>query len=214
MPKPLAEVLTPENGLIFRVTHIKNLPWVLRNGLHCQRSNARDEEFVSIGDPELILKRTSRAVPIPPGGSLNDYVPFYFTPRSPMLLNIKTGRGVSKRSNDELIFLVSSLTRLEGLPFVFTDSHAYLQTARFESELSALGRIDWNLLQRSDFQRNPEDPLKLERYQAEALIHRHFPVDLLWAVACHSEEVRGKVNEQIRRCDLDLRALVRPNWYF
>lgn len=83
--------LTPERGLLFRITHIANLPWLLANGLLCASSTAHDPNFVTIGNPDLIERRRQRRVPIAPNGTLADYVPFYFTPKSPMLLNIKTG---------------------------------------------------------------------------------------------------------------------------
>ena len=41
-----------------------------------------DPEFINIGDQELIDMRASRTVPIAPGGTLADYIPFYFTPLS------------------------------------------------------------------------------------------------------------------------------------
>ena len=64
-------------------------------------------------DPELIKKRAGHGVPIPPGGTLSDYVPFYFTPLSPMLYNIQTGRnGTQRPSKDEIVILVSSLHKI------------------------------------------------------------------------------------------------------
>ena len=83
--------LTAERAFIFRIVHRNNLPWILANGLHCRSSLVIDPHYVDIGNPDLIGKRNARAVPIAPGGTLSNYVPFYFTPRSPMLLNIKTG---------------------------------------------------------------------------------------------------------------------------
>ncbi len=94
--------LTPERALIFRITHIDNVAWILANGLHCNSSPVRDPNFVQIGNPDLIAKRPNRRVPIPPGGGLGDYVPFYFTPCSPMLLNIVTGHGgIARRPRRE-----------------------------------------------------------------------------------------------------------------
>jgi hypothetical protein len=51
-----------------------------------------------------------------------------------MLFNIKTGwAGIVKRSNDEIAVVVSSLHTLKakGVPFLFTDRHAYLNAAVF-----------------------------------------------------------------------------------
>ena len=117
--------LNPEKALIWRIVHRDNLPWILDNGLQPTQASA----YVAIGNTDLISRRTHREVPIEPGGTLADYVPFYFTPFSPMMYNIYTGRGeVPKRSNEEICILVSSLLRVNvmGLRFVFTDRHAYL----------------------------------------------------------------------------------------
>lgn len=78
------------------------------------------------------LKRARHPVPMSPGGFLNDYVPFYFTPFSVMMRNIRSGRGgVQQRENEETLILVSSLHHLSAQerPFLFTDSHAYYRWA-------------------------------------------------------------------------------------
>src|SRR5262245_11761597 len=106
--------LTPEKALIFRITHIANVPWILDHGLHCRSSANQDPTFHEIGNPDLIDKRTRRIVPVRPGGSLSDYVPFYFTPATPMLLNIKTGyNGVPRTAMADIAILVSSVHKLE-----------------------------------------------------------------------------------------------------
>jgi hypothetical protein len=90
-----------------------------------------------------------RVVPIAPGGTLSDYVPFYFTPYTPMMYNIKTGMGVTKVPNDEIVIFVSRLPWLRelGIRFVFSDRHAYLQAANFYSTPEDLDKIPWKLLQ-------------------------------------------------------------------
>lgn len=89
----LYKKLNPERVLIFRIVHIDNVPWILDNGMHCRTSEIQAPDYRVIGNKDLILIRGSRAVPIQPGGTLADYVPFYFTPFSPMLYNINTGFG-------------------------------------------------------------------------------------------------------------------------
>jgi hypothetical protein len=168
-----------ENAYIFRITHIENVPWLLANGIHCRNSPNRDPNFRNIGNPDLISKRARRVVPVGPGGTLSDYVPFYFTPSSPMLYNIKTGyNGMRQTPMAQIVILVSSLHKVaaDGLPFVFTDRHAYLQAAEFKSDLNDLSVIDWQILANRDFRRDTNDPGKIERYQAEALVHACVPV--------------------------------------
>ena len=64
----------------------------------------QDPSYVSIGSQELIGKRLNRVVPIAPGGTFSDYVPFYFTPFSMMMLNIKTGwKGIIQRPNEDIV---------------------------------------------------------------------------------------------------------------
>lgn len=74
----------------------------------------------------------------------------------------------------EIAIIVTSLERLQsaGVPFLFTDRHAMLTAAQFSDDLRNLGWIDWAIIKRSDFQHDINDPGKIERYQAEALIHK------------------------------------------
>ena len=209
--------LNPEKALIWRIVHRDNLPWILDNGLHCASSTTQAPAYVAIGNADLITRRTHREVPIAPGGTLADYVPFYFTPFSPMMYNIYTGRGeVPKRSNEEICILVSSLPRVNalGLRFVFTDRHAYPPLARYFNDVAQLNEIDWPLLQARNFQRNPDDPAQIERYQAEALIYEHLPTEALLGVVCYTNAVKVMLESQVqvRGLTLDIRAI--PGWYF
>lgn len=211
--------LSPEKALIFRVTHIDNVPWILANGLHCRNSGVFDPHYCEIGNPDLIAKRARRVVPIPPGGTLSDYVPFYFTPYSPMLLNIKTGYGGLKQTPmPDIVITVSSLRILaeQNIPFVFTDRHAYLRTAddSYSNNLADLDRIDWKILQARDFRRDPNDPGKLERYQAEALVHRHVPIAALAGIGCHGPAQEARLGELVQNAGLSLKVIARPNWFF
>jgi len=208
--------LTPEKAFIFRITHSANVPWLLDNGLHCPSADVHDPNFRRIGNLDLIAKRVHRVVPIPPGGTLTDYVPFYFTSCSPMLYNIKTGyQGVEQLPMRDIVILVSSLHRVteQGVGFVFTDRHAYLQAAKFSSNLADLAGLDWKRLRARDFRRTPDDPSKIERYQAEALIHRHLPVGGLAGLACHGSAQREGLEAEIAQRGLELKVATKPDWY-
>jgi hypothetical protein len=209
--------LNAGDGLIFRITHRDNIPWILENGLHCRNSKAKDPNFVQIGNPDLISKRHYKVAKGPYGGTLSDYVPFYFTPLSPMLYNIKTGwNGITRRSNEEIAICYSSLADLteHGVRFIFTDRHAYLATAQVFTDLCDLQQIDWTILQNRDFKRDTNDLGKLERYEAEALVHKVLPIEAIRGVACVNASVATAISAEVTERGLSLPVEAKPNWYF
>jgi hypothetical protein len=209
--------LNAEKAFIWRIIHRDNLSWVLQNGVHCANSRVQAPAYVAIGNTDLINRRRYRNVPVAPGGTLSDYVPFYFTPFSPMMYNIYTGRGeVPKRPNDEICILVSSLHRVAqmGIQSVFTDRHAYPPLARYFNDLRHLDQIDWPLIQARNFTRNPDDPIQIERYQAEALVYQHLPVNALLGVVCHTAAVKAMIDAQARANGVVLDVKAISGWYF
>jgi hypothetical protein len=214
---PFSTKLNPNESLIFRITHRDNVPWIMANGLWCQSADNNDPQFTSIGNPDLIERRRRRRVDRPPGGTLEDYVPFYFTPFSPMLYNIKTGHGIHKRSNEEIAVIVSSLPTLQnhGVRYVFTDRHAYLQTAQFFGEDDDVAQVvDFPMLQRRDFKRDAEHPEKMDRYQAEALAYRFVPVEAILYVGCYTSQVRDELVECCSDVAASARIVHRTEFYF
>lgn len=208
--------LNPQKALIWRIVHRDNVPWMLLNGLHCSNSSIKDPGYVPIGNPDLIDKRRHRAVPISPNGTLADYVPFYFTPFSVMLLNIKTGRGVKQRNNDEIVIMVSSVSHAanNGSRVIFTDAHAFPAWTSYYSDPAELVKIDWPLLQRRDFKRDPDDLRKIERCQAEALVYQHLPATSLLGVVTYSDNQQRQIESMVRAAGRSIPVYVRPDWYF
>jgi len=209
--------LNPAKALIFRIVHVANVPWILQHGMYCRSAANQDPNYVNIGSASLIDRRSRRVVPIAPGGTLSDYVPFYFTPFSIMMFNIKTGYGGIKHvPNEEIAILVSSLQRVQelGIPFVFTNQHAYPAAAEFFSDLADLERVDWPLLQSRNFKHDPDDPGKKERYQAEALIWKHLPINALLGVCCYNQAANSWIQSETARRKLEIQINTQPGWYF
>jgi hypothetical protein len=208
--------LNPEKALIWRITHRDNLPWILDNGLHCANSNLLAPNYINIGNLDLIDKRRHRKVPIAPGGTLADYVPFYFTPFSVMMMNIHSGRGVQQRPNDEIVIIVSSLHHVQSLnlPLVFTNAHAYSDWTNYYNDLTQLFEIDWHLLQRRDFKGDVDDLRKKERYQAEALVYQRLPIQGVLGIVCYTEVLKQSIEQQVQARGLTLPVYARTGWYF
>lgn len=209
--------LKQEKALIFRATHIQNLRWALRHGLHCSRSGTLDPNFISVGNSDLIAKRTDRTIPPEHTTCLSDYIPFYFTPFSPMMYNISTGwGGIQKRPNKDIVIIVSSLHLLgqRNVPFLFTDRHAFLNTAEFFTDIADINKIDWQILQKRDFKHDSEDPGKMHRYMAEALVRDLLPIDALLGLACYDSASEAFLKQAMQQCGTQLKVVVKPGWYF
>jgi hypothetical protein len=209
----MSKDLNAQNAFIFRIVHRDNMPEVWTNGCRC-RSAATGKKYVEIGNQELIAKRNSRVVPCGPKGTLSDYVPFYFTPYSPMLYNIKTGHnGFPQKPMADIVILVSSLRTLKakGVAFVFSDRHAYLKTALFSDDLADLNRIIWDALQARNFRKDDLD--RFEKYQAEALVHKVVPLTALTEVVCYNDSVRTDMQAAADAKGATVKIVTQPYWY-
>jgi hypothetical protein len=209
--------LNAEKALIFRIEHVDNLLWNLQeNALYCRSSGKVNPNYVNIGNSDLIKARAPHPVPIDPTGTLSDYVPFYFTPFSVMLYNIHTGRSVQKRDNSEIVFFVSSISRLRelGLRFVFTNQHAYVAGTEFYSDVSQLDRIDWTILQQRDFKKTDADPGKGQRYQAEVLVYQSVPMSAILGICCFNDETKVRIEAMTAAANCEVPIHSRPGFYF
>lgn len=134
-----------------------------------------------------------------------------------MMLNIHSGRGgVTQRGNDEIVILCLQLASggRAGFAVSFTNAHALPEWVDYYSDLNRLNEIDWPILQRRDFSRDADDPRKMERYQAEALIHRHVPVEALIGIVCYTEQLKLEIEGQVQARGLGLRIHAKRGWYF
>lgn len=209
--------LNAENAYIWRIVRLSDMGWLLEDGLDCKNSIPAHRNYQSMGNNSLIDRRGETYVHIGNQGSLNDYVPFYFTPFSIMMLNIHTGYGdIPQIDNSDIVILVASLhdLRTHDINFVFTDRHAYVEYAKFYTDLQHLQDIDWTLLQNRDFSYSCDDPDKKVRYQAEALIYRNLPIAYLKAIVCYNETAQAEVESHLNRLSISANVYVSPKLYF
>lgn len=209
--------LTPSKALIFRIIHKDNIEKVFSDGLQSRSLQEEGSNYTPIGNEEIIDRRMTKRVPIGSGGSYSDYIPFYFTPFSIMMHNILTGYHVPKRSREDIVIIVASLTDLDasGYDYVFTNQHALSQTdLQFHNTLDDLPEIDWKLLNKRDFKRDPDDPGKLLRYQAEAMVKDELPLKDTRGLVCYNEEIKAELSRQAKLQNIEITIKVLPNWYF
>lgn len=196
-----------------------NVADILENGLCTKHHPYACDNYVSIGNTEIIDTRDSTPVKIPGYGNIGDYIPFYFTPRSMMLLNIVTGIRqpvVRKRNKDELIVIRCLIEKLAELDqFFFSDGQANVTSiSEHYNDLGDLDEIDWPIIHRSDFKKDLDDPDKQRRYQAEFLVHYHVPVTHIESIHVYTEKAAKIVKIELAKTEHLLPIKVTKEYFF
>jgi hypothetical protein len=200
---------------IYHITHVKNLQRIVAEGGLCCDRSAQELKSVNIGHMHIKERRLRRAVPLGPKGTVGEYVPFYFAPRSPMLYVISRG-GVEGYADGEppVIYLCSTAetVRKAGLRWVFTEGHADMDYTDFFDDLKDLGKIDWDLMQAKYWHDTNDDPDRKRRRQAEFLVHEFFPWELVSYIGVYDGSIAETVGEIIKA--RIPKVEVQRGWYY
>ncbi len=149
--------------------------------MHAPRHEPKDGlVWKAIHNAEIQDKRHIRAIPCGPKGTVHDYVPFYFGYHSPMMLQLHTGQvsGYTERQ-DPLIYLVCHAqdVAVNGLGFVLSDGQGIAAWTDWFDSLTDLNKVDWKMVAEKWWtpKRDPSDPDRQRRKQAEFLVHKACP---------------------------------------
>lgn len=201
---------------LYHFTHVDNLPGIISQGLIAD--GCRPAMITECAEASIKQHRRTLPVPIDPGGTVADYAPFYFAPRSPMLYRIHKG-GVEgyQRGQAELVYLVTRVSEIErlGLPWVATERNAALQPGRFINERSRLAtHVDWEVITAERWANTVEDGSRMQRRMAEFLVHQRVPWNTFTHVGTCAETVTAEVRLLLERSKSAPTVIVRPGWYF
>lgn len=203
---------------VFRIVHIDNVEYLLAHGMFTRTHAQADPNYINIGDSTLIAQRNDYPVGInPPNGHLGEYVPFYFGPLSPMLLNIKTGyRGITQRPQADIVYIVCSVNTLVEHcdEWCFTDGHAKNSITEFYNDLDDLSEVDWGMVAERQWSNTEDDFDRMRRKQAEFLVKHHVPVNCISSIVVLNQARKDFVEEIINRLGLEIPVRVNPNNQF
>jgi len=207
-----------QKTLLYRVAHDSSLPSLAERGVLCRRAVlAHGIDFRSISNDEIEERRSRTTVPCGPGGSLHDYVPFHFGPRSPMMYLISCRNlPCYDRGQRPLVYLVTSIRQIvdAGLPFAFSDGHPIMEITEFFGDLAHLGAVDLPLMKQKYWNEIVEDPDRPRRRQAEFLVHERIPWELITEIGVMDAEVGRRVEDLLRAAAHRPPIRVRSSWYY
>jgi ssDNA thymidine ADP-ribosyltransferase, DarT len=201
-------VIELEDIKLYRMTHIENVPHILKWGIGHRHTPNANPAFKAIGDVSLIGTRNSKKVRVDNGDSsktrapgiiLGDFIPFYFGIKMPMLYVIKNGGNfvMKATSAEDIVYLVCSLKRILklGLPFYFSDGHATDNLTTFYDSTCVADLptiIDWDAVKAPYWGGGENLNLKRKK-QAEFLLAEDLPPNNLLGMACYNAKASRKL---------------------
>jgi hypothetical protein len=220
----------PNPVRLFHITAIPNLKGICTAGALLSKNSgaAAGIAYQNIAYQGAQGARAGRYVPDPPGGTVHDYVPFYFAPRSPMLGAIEKGNvpDCAWRQAD-IVHLETTVAQVtaEGTPFVFYDRNATLPYSRAFTDLDHLGEVAWDLLteeprldgfckywhDRPSVARYMD---RMERRQAEFLARGAVRLGCFARIGVIDEPRAAQVRAVLAEAGVHLEVTVMRDWYF
>jgi ssDNA thymidine ADP-ribosyltransferase, DarT len=207
-----------ENLWVYRIILLQNLEMDLKQGLLAKNNAPVDPSRVVIGNTEIITSRDQRQVKCYPDTVVNDYVPFYFSVRTPMLYNIYTGMGVRQRAQREIVYLCCRITDLaiDKFQWCFTNANAAEKISKFYNDLKHLDKLDWKSIHSTDFRLNNTDgdEDRIRKKHAEFLVKDIVPPKKIVEIAVLNNTVKEQVETIVSKRKLAVDVKVKPNFYF
>jgi len=209
--KEIEEFITRYVGEhIYHLSLIRNLDSILKLGLLSRNELGKiGVSFWNISNYKVQARREAKRFVLRIKDrdlivSLYDYVPFYFSPRNPMLYK--------RREYQDQIAIIAVDSSIIGKPgVIFSDGNAASERTRFYQDVGNLSKLQWDIIN-SKYWTNFEDGKRIKC--AEVLVPRKVNVNLIERIFVYSDEARAKVEEIVRSSGQKIIAEVKKGFYF
>jgi hypothetical protein len=213
-------VAVPENPKIYHIVHVDRLASIVVDGcLWCDAEIVhRDPPGTTIGMAGIKLRRLRElTLNSHRGLYVGECVPFYFCTRSVMLYLIYRGNHEDlgyHGGQGPVIHLEADLRQAvawadaQRQRWAFTLSNAGSYYFEDRNDLARLHEIDWDAVQAQKWKNCRE------RKQAEFLIERRFPWELVTRIGVRSQGVHDQVVAVLRAAANKPRVVIKPDWYY
>jgi hypothetical protein len=134
-----------------------------------------------------------------------------------MLLQLHTGRVEGYREGQApLIHAMSTVQEIicARLGFVFSDGHGVAFFTKWFDHVSKLVEVDWDMVYADYWADTVEDMDRQRRKQAEFLVHRFCPWDVVTRIGVFNSAVRRRVDSILADHGMTTPTEVHERWYY
>lgn len=210
----------PADPKIYHIVHVDRLPSIVADeSLWCDAEIVRrSPPGTAIGMNSIKARRLNELkLASHPDLYVGNCVPFYFCPRSIMLYLIHQANHpelVYRGGQRPIVHLEADMkqtvawAKARGQRWAFTLSNAGAYYFEDRCGLAHLDEIDWSAVQATDWRQRKEGK------QAEFLIERQFPWELVSRIGVISRQVSDQVNTALQGALHKPRIEIKPDWYY
>lgn len=138
-------------------------------------------------------------MPVGAGGTVHDYVPFYFCSKNPMLLSVLNTKNVDQQ---HILFLCLGIDILNREGTVFTDASANTKVPpNFFDDPEDLDKLDWAAINSLKWGSKSDE----ERHHrmAELLVHNHVDIKDIGHIVVWNWSMKKSVIETFEQKDVE-----------
>ena len=217
---------TPHAPKIYHIFHVDRLASIIADGaLWCDAEVVRrNPAGTTIGMNSIKQRRLNElTLTSHPGLRVGGCVPFYFCPRSIMLYLIYQANHSELAyhgGQDPIVHLEADLhgsvtwAERNDLRWAFTLSNAGAYYFEDRCDLAQLGEINWDAVQANRWSGNGISRSVKEGKQAEFLIERSFPWELVSRIGVRSQHIYGQVHTLLQAATHRPYVEIKPDWYY
>lgn len=204
-----------DDATLTHTTHLENLTAILRDGaVRCP--NTRSVDHREIFSAEIVQRRAKQVVNEASGLMLGGCVALTMTAKTPAHFAIATGHGVTRVPNGEIVHLETSIVTLANhlIGFAIADRNPLARDARFHTGIAGLAHVDWDVIASGKFAKTAEDPGRVTRASAEALIRDLLPISVVRSIICWDNVTARAVESNLIEVGRKIPVRVRPEHFF
>ena len=211
-------MLVPMQPKVYHIVHVDKLASIVADGwLWCDAETTRQNSpGTSIGMPHIKQRRLGLALKSHPDLHVGQCVPFYFCPRSVMLhrISVRNSDLTYRGGQAPIVHLEADLRQTVAWAganrrrWAFTTSNAGSFYFEDYADLNDLAKVDWNAVRAYYWA-----DVRGEK-QAEFLLERSFPWELVSHIGVYSSATRDQVVQALEASSHRPSVRVERSWYY
>lgn len=216
---------SPANPKIYHIVHVDKLASIAADGFLWSDAELAQRPVTGtvIGMNNIKARRMNElTLASHPGLYVGQCVPFYFCPRSIMLymIHMRNAELAYQGGQDEIVHLVSTMddaiawAEAEQRRWAFTLSNAGSRDFEDRADRAAIGEVNWDAVVSIRWSGGTVDPSIKRGKQAEFLMERSFPWQLVRGIGAESEKVALMAAQAIAGTEHQMTIKSKPKWYY